>query len=368
MVSKTYAMGFVKVFLISVVTFVFLEGLVFRTGFYPRYIEPSSSTGQMEGTLRDERNRRPFGPDEVLVTGDSRIGEGFSPKTANAGGVDHPYYFANVAVAGTTPRSVYFLLRDLDPSRKRYRAIIFPVDSYEDIDAFEDMADRLLDLHFCVARLRYQDIIPFAFSFNTGRHRMEAFRGSLFKGLVFQSDLLALMEHRHKRLRDVAAWREHGWEWQDNYTGHTEDLAGISVNWETKTIQFPERLPESHRDSLLKALFGPIPPQNGATARYRRQWFGRIFDLYRDSNTRIIFLALPRGPVVPPVARIQAKSQTIRDFARERRAILLPEPLFSSLEDGKFYFDSLHLNARGRVQFSTILAQSIRSILGPSRN
>jgi hypothetical protein len=361
-------MAFLKIFLISTVSFVILEGLVFHTGFYAGFLEPNSSTGIFENTLRDEQIRHPLGPDEILVTGDSRIAEGFSAKVANAVRIDHPYYFANVAIPAATPRCQYYLLRDLDPSRKRYRAIILSVDGYEDIDEAEDLADRLLDLHYCAVRLRYSDTIEFASSFTTPHRRMEAFRGSLFKGLVFQTDMLALFEHRRKRLSDVAIRREQGWNWGNDYTGHEEDLAGIQVNWDEKTIRFPDAIPASKRDSIRDRLFGPIAPQSGRLGQYRRLWFGRILDLYSNSGTQIVFLALPRGPFVPPVARIQSPSHTIRDLGQTRRVILLPENLFASLEDGGFYFDSLHLNARGRVEFSTMLAHALRSALGPSRN
>jgi len=359
---------FFRIFIITIAAFITLEGLIFRTGFYPRFLEPTSSTGSFENTLRGEELRKPFGPDEVLVTGDSRIAEGFSAKTANSIGLDHPYYFANVAVPGATPRCVYYLLRDLDPSRKRYRAIVLTAESYDDIDEEEDLANRLLDLHYCIVRLRYTDLIDFSSSFSEGRQRMEAFRGILFKGLVFQSDLLSLFEHRRKRLTEAAAWREHGWQWQNDYDGHEEDLTGMQVNWADQTIKFPERLPPSEQERITKRLFGQPPIQQGRIARFRRLWFGKILDLYRNSDTKLIFLALPRGPVLPAKPKVQPLSHSIRDMSRPPAVFLLPENYFASLEDVRFYFDSLHLNRKGRNQFSSMLAQIIRSTLGPSRN
>jgi hypothetical protein len=360
--------AFSKVFLTATAVFIFLEGLIFRTGFYPSFVEPTSSTGSFETKLRLEQTRRSFGPDEILVTGDSRMAEGFSPKIANAACTEHGYYFANVAIPGATPRCLFYLLRDLDPSRSRYRAIILPVERYDDIDEFEDLADRLLDLHYCIVRLRYGDSFQFAASFSTSRRRMEAFRGSLFKGLVFQSDLLAFLEQPQKRLSEVVAWREHGREWMNDYTGRAEDLDGIQVNWVEKKIRFPERVSPSIREDIFFKLLGPIPPQTGKLAQFRRLWFGRILGLYRNSGTKLIFLALPRGPIVPPIPRVQTRRHSVRDLDRTPGVILLPDNLFASLEDGKLYFDSMHMNARGRVQFSMMLAHTIRSIWGPSHN
>jgi hypothetical protein len=357
-----------KLFLMTAVLFILLEGLVFRTGFYARYIEPSSSAGMLESTLHNERTRPLFGRDEVLVTGDSRIAEGFSNKVANNSCTKGDYYFGCAAVPGATPRCLFYLLRDLDPTRKRYRAIVLGVEDYDDANDYEDLADRLGDLHYCIIRLRYSDIFEFASSFSTARRRFEAFRGSLFKGITLQPDLLAFLEQGRKRLSDAAAWREHGREWSYDYQGHESDVDGINVDWEKRAIEFPAKVPVAVRQSISDKLFGPIAPQSRELGKYRLLWFGRILDLYRNSNTKLIFLEFPRGPVVPPVPRVQPLSHSIRDLGRNRGAILLPDNLFEPLERGRFYFDSAHLNAQGRVQFSRMLANSIRATLGPSRN
>jgi len=74
----------VQVVMTAVAAFIFLEALLFRSGFYARYLDPNSSTGIFEADFRDERNRRPIGPNDVLIMGDSRIGEGFSAPIANS--------------------------------------------------------------------------------------------------------------------------------------------------------------------------------------------------------------------------------------------------------------------------------------------
>ncbi len=321
-----------------------------------------------ERTYFRELTRESLGPDEVLVVGDSRIAEGFSAKVANESRPSHGYYFASVGIPGSTPRCQYYLLRDLDPKRKRYRAIVLSTEAYDDVNDYEDLADRLMDLHYCIFRLRYTDTIEFASSFTSSRRRFEAFRGSLFKGLALQADLLALFDDRQKRLSSAAAWRDHGFEWSYNYQGRDADVDGIQVDWARKTIEFPEKVPVPVRQSISDKLFGPIAPQNEKLAEYRRLWYGRILDLYSHSDTKLIFLALPRGPIVPPVPRVRPLQHSIRDFGRNGRAVLLPENLFESLENGRFYSDSAHLNAQGRRQFSMTLTHTILRTLGPSRN
>src|SRR6185436_1097743 len=103
-------------------------------------------------------------------------------------------------VAGTNPRSWYYMLRDLDPTARRYRAIVFGVDDYDDEDSYEDLNDDIRALHYVLARLRFADTWHFSRSFNDPHLQWEAFRGSLLKGLIYQSDLRAFLDHPKKRL------------------------------------------------------------------------------------------------------------------------------------------------------------------------
>ena len=101
-------------------------------------------------------------------------------------------------------------------------------------------------------------------------------------------------------------------------------------------------------------------------AAYRKRWLGKILDLYSGSRTRIVFLALPRGPAPRPDASPQVESHSVREFGRRSGVILLPERAFESVEYPEFYFDGLHLNSRGRERFSALLAKLIIKTLTPN--
>ncbi len=356
------------VYLSAAAVFLLLEALVFRTPFYARYIEPVSSTGIFEGVLRDEMQRKPLGPSEVLVIGDSRIAEGFSAPEANRARGEQGYFFANASVPGSTPRCWYYELRDLDPTRRRYEAIVLPVEGYDDRDIPENLTDRTLDLHYVVARLRYADIPEFTSSFASARARVEVARGTLLKGFVYQPDLLAFLENPGKRLKDVADWREHGWEWRGGYRGNDGSLEGLQVDRAARKVRLPDNLPPERRAIIESALLAPPAPHTGTMAAYRRKWFGKILDLYRGSPTRLLFAALPRGPAPRPGDPAPGTEHSVRDFGSRSGVCLLPEDAFRELERPELYFDNLHLNSRGRIRFSSMLARAVRKELGPGRN
>ena len=106
-----------------------LDGLVFHSGWYMAYLQPQSSAGQLESRIFWLRHEAEV--PETAVLGDSRIGEGFSARTAEAatGGAMR---FRNIAVAGSTPRVWYYLLRDADPERKRFPIVVLAMDLHLD--------------------------------------------------------------------------------------------------------------------------------------------------------------------------------------------------------------------------------------------
>src|SRR5579862_6607548 len=108
-----------------------LDSLLFRTPLYPPWLAPYSSTGIFENTFRRELRSQAENGDNLIVTlGDSRFG--YLPRLANELTPQSGYVFRNAGAAGTDPRAWYYMLRDLDPTASRYRAVVFGVDNFDD--------------------------------------------------------------------------------------------------------------------------------------------------------------------------------------------------------------------------------------------
>src|SRR5258708_5861506 len=166
-----------------------LDAVVFRSRFYTRILDPHTSTGSLEFALSSEANRE-YWARPVLVLGNSIIEHGFSARLANWSQQARGYQFSSLAVPATWERCWYYLLRDLDPNRTRYNVIVVPVESYDDRDLHEeDLADHIIDARFLGERLKLFDVPEFAASFRSLDQRLEASRLTLFKGLVYRTDI-----------------------------------------------------------------------------------------------------------------------------------------------------------------------------------
>jgi hypothetical protein len=341
-----------------------LDGLLFRTPFYPSILEPDSSTGVFELTLWREQQAQTRNGDNLVVTlGDSRFA--YSPKLANEVTAQTGYVFRHAGVAGTDVRSWYYMLRDLDPTARRYRAVVFGVTDFDDEDEYFTPDDDIRALHYVIARLRWSDVLEFALSFHSPKLRWEALRGASLKGIVYQNDILTFLAHPARRIQYARDAHRNYEGWTYGYEETPRSMAGLQIDWKAWKVTFPSGLNQDQQDTVNRDLMREPAPQTGRVAAYYRAWYGRILDRYRGSPTKIIFVRLARAPIPRPDGLVRKKSSTIRDFASSRPNVLLcDEHAFDSLEHPELFRDALHLNRAGIALFSPMLAEDIGRMLG----
>ena len=343
-----------------------LDGLLFRTPFYSSILEPDSSAGVFELTLQREQQAQRLNGDNLVVTlGDSRFA--YLPRLANEVTAQTGYVFRHAGVAGTDVRSWYYMLRDLDPTARRYRAVVFGVTGYDDEDELFTPDDDIRALHYVIARLRWSDVLGFALSFHSRKLQWEALRGASLKGIVYQNDILTFLSHPTQRIQYARDAHRNYEQWTYGYLETPRSMTGIQIDWSAWKATFPPEFDQDQRDTVNNTLMSPPAPQTGRLAAFRRAWFGRIFDHYRGSRTKIVFVRLPRGPIPRPDGLVRIKSATIREFASSVPNVLLcDEHAFDSLEHPELFRDGLHLNRAGIALFSPMLAVDIGRMLGPA--
>ena len=340
--------------------------LIFRSGLYATVLEPNSTAGSFELTFRRELQRQSeLGGNVVVTLGDSRFG--YLPRQANQLSDQSGYVFRHAGIAGSDARTWFYMLRDLDPTACRYRAVIFGVNDYDDEDVGYLPDTDLGPMHSFIGHLRFSDVLEFAGSFQTPALRWSAFRGSVLKGFVHQEDVHALLSNPLKRLDDARMGREDWPQWTYDYEEDPRSLAGLQIDWKQWRATFPPGADDVQRETVHDILMRRAAEQHGVVAAFRRKWFGKIFDHYRGSSTRIIFVRLARGPIPRPDGLVVKRSASIRDFAALPNVALAQEHFLDALERPDFFKDGTHVNREGAAHFAPLLVWEIRRILGPPR-
>ena len=346
--------------LLGVAIFFGADAAAFRSGWYSQYLETDSSAGAMQLVLlREKQHQAEWKEPIVLTMGDSRLN--YSPKAANEFSAAKGYGFrlSHGGVAGTNPRIWHYILRELDPTARRYKAIVFAVDDYDDEDTYIDYTDYPLDVNYLSLLLRWSDMPEYPLSYTTPKYALEAWKACLFKGAALQPDLLAMLHNPRRRRQEAKArrawWPNGSYEYQET----EQSVAGLSVDWTTRKATVPAGVdPQVVETVLLR----PVAPQTGKYGAYRRKWFGKIFERYQGSPTKLVFVMLPRGPILrPPVVKV---SHSIREFASRPGVLLGDEHRFEELERPELFKDALHMNRAGSTRYGEMLADDLQRMLG----
>ncbi len=351
--------------LATIAFFAALEGLLFHTGLYSSIIEPDSTTGFMEIQLRNEIRRPKPNRNQVLAVGHSRMS--LLPRVVNEDKPGTGYTFATIGLGGTTPRAWYYALRAVDPNARNYAAIVIPSDDYNDPDSYDYQSERETDLHYLIARLELGDLLEFPWTYQSKKRQWEIVRGMLLKGSIYKRDFVEFLDHPVARIVKARYYAHDSAGWYYYYGGSDKTLAGLQIDWPHKTIRFPAGVADSDRQLVQRELFPTLPPDRGRETAYLRYWYGRIVDHYRGSDTKLIFMRVPRAPVSPPDVPPKLAS-AVRQIASQPNVIVLDERTFNQLEHPDLFWDGWHLNRAGMEQFSRLLAAEVRRALGPPKS
>jgi hypothetical protein len=347
---------------LAVAIFCLFEAWIFHSSFYADLLKPGSAAGSVRTTLQVEQHRQVRDRNQVLGVGDSRMP--LWPRLTDGLRGETGYTFANIATPGTYPRDWYYMLREVDPDRNRYSAILIPMYEYED-DDWGDQSGEEVDIHYLAPLLRLSDMFEFSMSFPTWKLRKRAMRAILLRGLTYKQDFRDLLEHQDERMRELKWTRENLAQARYDYRGPERNDVGLKVDWAAQKItNYPPGRTPAERAEFDMILLRPVGPNTGQRAAYRRLWFGRIAHYYSGTRTRLVFFRVPRGPFVRPYPT-NATTSVVREMAARGDAILLDQDLLDELEHPEFFMDAVHLNAAGCERFNPILARAAARVLGP---
>jgi hypothetical protein len=352
-----------RVLALTLVVFVVVNYAVFHTHLYAYWLSTDASTSQVNLVLFHESIRPKRDTNQILAVGDSRMA--LISKVANGYTTETGYEHGSVAVPGSTPRSWYYILRAADPEANRYRAVVFGIDTYNDDEIYEDLADRESDLSYVITQLRWSDLSDFAFSFHTPARQWKAARGIALKGLVYKRDLADFLLHPVERVRTVRQSWQHSFNWFYDYRTVETSVAGLTVDWDARTMRPPDKTDERLTKALHRNLVEPLPKYEGRRSAYLKHWLGKIREHYQESKTKLVFVRLPRAPWIRPDLPQHNAESSVRQLARRPNVILLDENLFTELERPEHFHDEQHMNQPALDRFTNIAVHELRRVLGP---
>ena len=351
--TSPHPLHVVRNLLLGLATFICVDGLVFHTRLYTSILAPDSYAGRMAAITRAERDRVSSGLKEVLVLGDSRMAEGFSPAVANKLSSLDGFKFVNLTEPASAVNIWDYMLREVDPTIRRYRAIVVPYGI-----GFEPNSADPLRISMAAPLLRYGDCLNFASSFQRWSGRFRAFTACILRGSAFQSDIVNFFEHPIARIRSVQQGPK-TLQARDVYKGRDYDIVGTSYDAKTGQVTFPPRLTEAQRDAVRDSLVKPSQSETQDFLRMQRDGIQRILNRYSASSTEIVLTPVPRGPFAGLPGASMTFHAAFPTITTQKAVFSLPEQTFDFLEKPEYYFDGFHLNSKGRQRFTETLVTEL---------
>lgn len=350
---------------ISLILFL-IDAAVFRSGVYASWMEPDSTGGSVVGDIAAIRHYTDSTRRNVLVLGNSQIGEGFSWPTADAAIGKSDLHFVNGSVAGTTPRLWSYLLREIDPDCSRYAAIVMMID-YDLSRWRSSFADYPLDTSYATPLLRIGDLDDYPSSFGDPDLRARARRAILLPLQAAHEDILNFIVHPLERWEKIVKGRP-GWIAATAvYPGHREALPTLPIDkdtgmpsaWGPDAATLKPKLESYFRDLRKYASAEAM----SANIDYQRRWVGRIAQCYRAHDVPVIAFNVPRGPWHGALTAAPQPNAALLDLHKAGTITLLPGDAFVQFEQPQFFVDTLHMNHTGREAFSALLAQKVAPLV-----
>jgi hypothetical protein len=341
-----------------------LEAALYRSGFYYRLAEPESNTGAVVTALM--LLDREYRPDQrnVLVFGDSRVGEGFSSRLAGEAARDESLNFINVSVPGSTPRTWYYLLREI--ARRGYAFDAVLVGAIYQPRGFELIANWPLDPAHQAPLVGLADAREYPASFASDRMRERARHVVLMPALAMRRDTLGLLSAPLERWRKLRKFRPGFLQAVPQYSGRGETMPALRFDGKGQVRDWSiasasqRALAEGHLAELRAATDAGLIEANGA---YWRRWFTALADLTATNNARLIVFPLPRGPYGEVQSPLTSDAVVPSAVAGRPTARALAPDLLLDLEQPQYFFDVLHLNAAGRERMSARLGEEVARVL-----
>jgi hypothetical protein len=343
-----------------------IDALLFRSGLYWHFAEPQSTAGASVGsTLVIARYHDP-GRKNVLMLGDSRVGEGFSAQRAEAASGRADLHFINAAIPGTQPRVWNYQLRAVDPAATRFAAVALmaPLDLPHTERSLDDFS---LDTNHALPWLRLSDLADFPASFTDANERARARRAILFPLQALREDVLGFAMAPRARLAAATTARANWLTAVAQYAGRDEALPDLLIDaangrprdWAGREAELKPKLEPYFRELQRVAS----PERQAANDAYLGKWLGRIARRYQATGVPVFVYAIPRGPWHRTLAPAPSVAPAVAAMAATGMIHALPSTAFAELERPEFFFDALHMNRAGRERFSTLFAEQVAPLL-----
>jgi len=360
---------------LAVLLFIFIDEAAFRTGWYQAKVSVFSSSPSTLLTMsRWEQSHVTPGMREIAIIGNSQLDEAFYPPAFTQQNPNFPYHIVRLTAPGTWPRSWYYLLKSLDPTRRRFKEILVSSDGYKVIQDYRPLPDDFQEAVNILPLVPISDWLEFIESYPGWQNRLKIATILLFPSHAYAADIQDVILHPKIRLSEYGdaydKYHFQPWKFEINDSVNVS-LAGFAMDPKTcKVLAMP--LDDPSIEGGLLAATTNFYNHDQREENERRNadfdvfWYTKILQMYQGSPTKIIFLQVPNMPAPFCNMAPLPDAPDIRDELPKMPNLSFLDPvMFAKLNQPQYFRDEIHLNLQGQSLFTAELGDYlIKSLSG----
>jgi hypothetical protein len=367
--SKLNATQPILVITLGVLVFLLCDNLIFRTGVYQQISSPDPFTGRLFYSINFMNKLPPAEKKDILLTGASKMEVGFWVRLFEEENPKSSLRFIQGAVVAANAEWTYFILKLIDPKLDRYTAIIIPVEGYK-INAWsKDEGNDFATAQGFAPLLNPWDWSEILAGYSDAAVSRKAMLSFLICSHTFALDVQDLILRPFARIESVAQRKKIGARWMYDDPGGSESVEGLVIDQAAgRVTKYPDHFNVFERkyadEFVRRPSLEDAELYTARNAAFRIYWLRKIVDRYRESQTKLIFLQIPRWPFPLPAFESLPSAPDLRvAIPAGGNVVFLDENAFSSLESPEYFGELLHFNAAGRRRFTEMLGQSVQRVL-----
>lgn len=369
---------------LSLLCFFFVDIALFHSDLYARVTSPKAFGNMFFYLSRFEQARPPSGKNEILLLGNSRMGDSFSILDYEKRYPHSDLKFIWGMIPGSAEALWYYELATLDPQHNKYKAVVVPVFNLYTVTgelkhaSNGDMIAPVMGWHDLGARYHNE---------GTATSKQSFLLHLFVRGRAYAPDIQDFIMHPANRIADLTQlYKKKGtWDYEREAVCTNPDgsyvparewmsMQGFAYDSVTgKILSWPDGIIDSAK-SYIRKDFIPLPPDQAlANTHVNEQdetyWLNRIIGLYAKSSTKVIFVQPPLFPYDLPSKMKTAASRDLRQILNKQdNVFFMGADAFRDLYGLQYFQDVDHLSTEGRDTFIAPFMHQICRIMicGPN--
>lgn len=364
--------------LIVVLCFEFL----LQMGIYSPLLKKNSYAANVKRITNHVLDKQSVHDPDILILGTSVAYQGLSVKILNQKLQSKGYKVQSVAIPGSEVIVQHIISEKILDKMKKVKLVIH---INEVTTPWVQQKEFMLPTLAMISEFGHHQVLPKIFQYKYN-YKIDDLGYVLIKSIAYRRDMRDFILDFPERMKYLSRkYRNPNNEIADYENSTLESISMYNISFgdiegciKKTTLTNNESIPTGSNLFHKKAIFDTCELSKNTTSESKKTeatnaYFHRLklmYDLYKSKNIQILNVLAPYSNIVTKLGgqeRITLWKSELTKLNQNQTHIIDLQEILKDKNDGEYFFDVIHMNQRGMIEFSNVLGdylnQNIEKIL-----